>query len=154
MLKSKKSDVYLVSKKPVEVETSFDNTAFSPTEKQTEQDGDATGVKYKYVYVLIQASQSNEQKCQKTYLLTCAPSEDSDQPAHSRRLIGIFTVSIVDSQGCKCFFFFFFFFFFLMRTTKTLIRLRDSAGCFENLLGIHNRRYVFSCCGQNTRVSQ
>ena len=30
-----------------------------------------------------------------------APSEDSDQPAHSRRLIRIFTGRICDSQGCK-----------------------------------------------------
>ena len=32
-----------------------------------------------------------------TYLRTCAPSEDSDQPAHSRSLIRIFTVRIFDS---------------------------------------------------------
>ena len=38
---------------------------------------------------------------QKTYLRTCIPSEDSDQPAHSRSLIRIFTGSILDSQGCK-----------------------------------------------------
>ena len=31
----------------------------------------------------------------------CAPSEDSDQPAHSRSLIRIFTVRILHSQGCK-----------------------------------------------------
>ena len=33
-------------------------------------------------------------QCQKTYLQTSAPSEDSDQPAHSRRLIRIFTERI------------------------------------------------------------
>ena len=38
--------------------------------------------------------------CQKTYLQTCAPREDSDQPAHSRSLIRIFTGRILDSQGC------------------------------------------------------
>ena len=37
----------------------------------------------------------------KTYLRTCVPNEDSDQPAHSRSLIRIFTVRILDSQGCK-----------------------------------------------------
>ena len=40
-----------------------------------------------------------EQLCQKTYLRTCAPSEDSDQPAHSRSLIRIFTGRILESQG-------------------------------------------------------
>ena len=34
---------------------------------------------------------------QKTYLRTCAPSEDSDQPAHSRSLIRIFPWRILDS---------------------------------------------------------
>ena len=51
-------------------------------------------------------------------LRTYAPCEDSDQRAHSRSLIRIFTCHILDSQGCKDFF---------MRTTKTLIRLRRSA---------------------------
>ena len=38
---------------------------------------------------------------QKTYLRTCAPSEASDQTAHSRSLIRIFTVCTLESQGCK-----------------------------------------------------
>ena len=37
----------------------------------------------------------------KTCLRTSAFSEDSDQPAHSRSLIRIFTGRILDSQGCK-----------------------------------------------------
>ena len=37
----------------------------------------------------------------KTYLCTCVFSEDSDQSAHSRRLIRIITERILDSQGCK-----------------------------------------------------
>ena len=37
----------------------------------------------------------------KSYLQTCASSEDSNQPAHSRSLILIFTGRIFDSQGCK-----------------------------------------------------
>ena len=41
--------------------------------------------------------------CQKLYFLTYAPSEDSDQPAHSRSLIWILTWRISDSQGCKAF---------------------------------------------------
>ena len=41
-------------------------------------------------------------KRQKTHLPTCALSEDSDQPVHSRSLIRIFTGHILDSQGVKC----------------------------------------------------
>ena len=42
---------------------------------------------------------------QKRYLRTCAPSEDSDQPAHPRSLIRIFTGRILERQGynvCSC----------------------------------------------------
>ena len=35
------------------------------------------------------------------YLRTCAPSEDSDQPAHSSGLIMVLTGCILDSQRCK-----------------------------------------------------
>ena len=76
---------------------------------------------------------------QKTYLLTCAPSEDSDQPAHSRSLIRIFTERILDSQGCKV----------SSCGQKTLIRLHGCAGCFESSFGAHVRRYVFSNCGSS-----
>ena len=38
---------------------------------------------------------------QKTYLRTCAPSEDLDQLAHSRCLIRIFTWRILKSQECN-----------------------------------------------------
>ena len=44
---------------------------------------------------------TNEPQCQKTNLRTNAPSKDSDQSAHSRSLIRIFTGRIFDSQGCK-----------------------------------------------------
>ena len=37
----------------------------------------------------------------KEHLLTYEPSEDSDQPAHSRSLIRIFTGRILDNQGGK-----------------------------------------------------
>ena len=33
----------------------------------------------------------------------CVPCEDSDQPAHSRSLIRIFTGRILDGQGCRVF---------------------------------------------------
>ena len=46
---------------------------------------------------------------------TCAPCEDSDQPAQSRNQINIFTVRILNSQGYS----------FFMRTTNTLIRLHS-----------------------------
>ena len=37
----------------------------------------------------------------RTNLWTCAPSEDSEQPAHLRRLIGISTGRILDRQKAK-----------------------------------------------------
>ena len=40
-----------------------------------------------------------ESQQQKTYLWKCAPSEDSDLPAHPRSLIRIFTGRVLDSQG-------------------------------------------------------
>ena len=42
-----------------------------------------------------------EPQRQTAYLWTCAPCEDSDQPAHLRSLIRIFTECFLDSQGCK-----------------------------------------------------
>ena len=42
-----------------------------------------------------------EPKRPKTHLRTCAPSKDSDQPAHLRSLTRNFTVRILDSQGCE-----------------------------------------------------
>ena len=68
-----------------------------------------------------------------------APREDSDQPAHSRILIRIFTWYILDSLECKVSFF--------MRTPKTQISLRGCAGWFESSFGTHVRRYVFALCG-------
>ena len=62
----------------------------------------------------------------------CAPSEDSDQPAHARSLIRIFTRRFLDSQGCKV----------SSRWQWRLIRLRGCAGWFEVSLSAHVRRYV------------
>ena len=45
-----------------------------------------------------------ESQRQKTYLRTCALSEDSDQHAHLRSLIRIVTGRISDSQRCKVYF--------------------------------------------------
>ena len=44
---------------------------------------------------------AEKRKNQKTYLRTCAPSEDSDQTSQMRSLIRIFTGRILDSQGCE-----------------------------------------------------
>ena len=38
---------------------------------------------------------------------------------------------------------------FSMYITKTLIRLFACTGCFESLLGVHIRRYVFSSCSSH-----
>ena len=43
---------------------------------------------------------SFELQCQKTYLWTCEPSEDSDQLVHSCSLIKIFTGHSLDRQEC------------------------------------------------------
>ena len=42
-----------------------------------------------------------ETQRQKTYLQKCALSDDSDQTAHSRSLIRIFTERFLNRQGCK-----------------------------------------------------
>ena len=47
------------------------------------------------------SQRQNKLQPQITYLLICSPSEDSDQTAHSRSLIRIFTWCILDSQGFK-----------------------------------------------------
>ena len=52
---------------------------------------------YLFIYLFIYF----EHQSQKTYLLTCAPSEDSDKPVHWHSLIRIFTRRILDSRGCK-----------------------------------------------------
>ena len=49
----------------------------------------------------LKRTKSNEPKRKKTYHRTCAPREDSDQPAHSYNLIIIFTGLILGSQGGK-----------------------------------------------------
>ena len=68
---------------------------------------------------------------------TCASSEDSDKPAHSRALLRIITWHL-EQQGTQCFF---------MWTTKTLIRLRVRAVWFEFSEGAHVHGYVFWRCG-------
>ena len=57
---------------------------------------------------------------EKTNNMTCAPSEDSDQPGHPRSLIRVFTVCSVSGS--------------FMRTVKTLIRLRGCPGWSESSL--------------------
>ena len=73
-----------------------------------------------------------------TYLWICAPSEDSDQPAHSRSLIGIFTRRLLDSQLCKV----------SSRGQRRLWSERGAAQANMSLsFGGHVRRYGFSGCG-------
>ena len=59
-----------------------------------------------------------------------SPSEDSDQPAHSRSLIRISPWHILDSQGCSLF----------MRTTKTDQTGVRCAGQFGSPLGARQVR--------------
>ena len=87
--------------------------------------------------------QRNKPQCQKTYLLTCAPSKDSDQPAHSRSLIRIFTRHILDRQGCKV----------SSHRQRGLWSICTGrwAGWFQSLLGIHVRGYIlYSYYGNET----
>ena len=55
------------------------------------------GIYYIYIWPLLE----------KTYIPTYVSSEDSDQPAHSRSLIRIFTKRIFDRQECEGFLGFF-----------------------------------------------
>ena len=71
---------------------------------------------------------------QKSYLQTCVPNEDSDQPAHFCSLIRIFTGCILDSQVCSLY----------MWSIKTL---KTDAQADSSLLWDHVRKYVFSQCG-------
>ena len=57
-----------------------------------------------FINILCHFDPIYEPQSHKTYLWTCMPTEDSDQPAHSRNLIRIFTGRILDSQGCKVLF--------------------------------------------------
>ena len=85
---------------------------------------------------LLPLIESLEPQRQKTYLWTCAPSEDSDQTAHSRSLIRIFTGRILDSQGCKV----------SSCGQRRLVRLRGAQNYdfHESSSGAHVRSYVFS----------
>ena len=68
----------------------------------------------------IQAKPSrlNEPQRQKTYLLTCAPNEDSDHPAHPRSLISLrFQHEATLNRWLS-----------KIRKVKILIRLRECAG--------------------------
>ena len=67
----------------------------------------------------------NEQQRWETYLRTCAPNEDSDQPAHLLSLIRISTWRISDSQGCRVF----------SCGQRTLNRLGGCPDWFESSLG-------------------
>ena len=44
-----------------------------------------------FISSLMNSCYEQEPQCKETYIRTCAPSEDSDQPAHPRSLIRIFT---------------------------------------------------------------
>ena len=65
---------------------------------------------------LCRSDKSSEPGISISYKIACAPSEDSDQPAHPRSLIRVFTGHSVDSQGYRE--------SVLRRIAKTLIRQR------------------------------
>ena len=80
----------------------------------------------------------NEPQCVKTYLwtymCTCAFYDNSDQPAHSRSLIRIFTWRTLDGQGCKV----------SLCGQRRLSRVHGCAMWFESSLSAYVKRYVFS----------
>ena len=69
--------------------------------------------------------------------LAYVPSEDSNQPAHSRSLIRIFTGRILDRQWRKV----------SLCGQRRLIRLRGCGGWFESSMCVRVSRHVFSRCG-------
>ena len=81
----------------------------------------------------------NELKRQKTYFQTCAPSEDSDQSAHSYRLISIFSGHIWIAKGAK----------FLHANNEDSDQTARMPRLIRVLLGAYVRRYVFSHWGSN-----
>ena len=81
----------------------------------------------------------NEPKRQKTYFRTCAPSEDSDQSAHSYRLISIFSGHIWIAKGAK----------FLHANNEDSDQTARMPRLIRVLLGAYVRRYVFSHWGSN-----
>ena len=68
----------------------------------------------------------------KRYLRTCAPSEDSDQPAHSHSLIRIFIGCVLHSQGCE------------VPSCKQRRLWSDCTDADLNLRWAHVSRYAFS----------
>ena len=96
---------------------------------------------YKIIFSMKRIKCNKPQR-QKTYFWTCVPRETSDQPAHSRSLIGIFTGRILDSQGCKV---------FSCRKSRLWSDCVDAQAKFESLLDANARRYVFSRCGSNEK---
>ena len=78
-----------------------------------------------------------ESQREKTYLRKCAPSEDSDQPAHLCSLIRIFTVRILDTHGCN------------VSSCGKRRLWSDCADAQADLSSLcaYVRRYCFSSCG-------
>ena len=75
----------------------------------------------------------NDPQRDKIYLRTGTPSQDSDQPAHSRILIRVFAGRSLERQGFNTF----------TSGQQRLIRMRGRAGWSQCSLGAHVRRYVF-----------
>ena len=68
---------------------------------------------------------------------TCAPSEDSDQTAHSHSLIRIFTERILVAKDAK----------FLHAHNEDSDQTATMLGRFDSSLGAHVWRYVVCRCG-------
>ena len=69
--------------------------------------------------------------------MTCAPSEDLDQPGHPPSLVSL-RCALNGQLKTQCFF---------MRTAKTLARLGGCTGRSESSVGACVILLVLSCCG-------
>ena len=80
----------------------------------------------------------------KTNKMTCAPSEDSDQPGHPPSLIRVFADRMRKTFVLS----------YPLSAAKTLMRLGGCPGWFESLLGAHHILLVLSRGGSFMIVTQ
>ena len=99
------------------------------------------GEKASKVVWKLQNIRAHESQRPTSYLRTCAPSEESDQPAHSRSLIRVSTGLIIDRHGCKV----------SSCGRGRLIRLHGCAGWSESSLCAYVKRYAFWRFGSNVQ---
>ena len=96
------------------------------------------------LHVLHTLGSINEPPHDKTIKVTCAPSEDSDQPGHPPSLISL-PCPHEKSLGPEL---------HIERIAKTLIRLGECPGWSESSLGAHSLSLVLSWGGSNYATTE